>query len=191
MAKERKVLVTPVFRGSYCNLLKPRKIEEDSEPKYSILMLLPKNSKKVKAFLVELREMAAEVMKAKFGKVIAESKLKYPLVKDGDEEASEEEGENPNAGHWLINASNKFKPGIINMAHEDLNDETEVYSGAWYRCTIDVWAWSNKWGKGVSVNLNNVQKVKDDEPFTGRQQATDDFREFKEDGDEDEDEMLG
>jgi hypothetical protein len=45
------------------------------------------------------------------------------------------------------------------------NDETEVYSGAWYRAQVRAFAYENAGNKGVSFGLQNVQKLRDDDPL--------------------------
>jgi len=77
-------------------------------------------------------------------------------------------------------ASSEDRPGIIDIDGEDIIDFSELYSGAWYRASIRTYAWhypqTNK--KGVSIALDNVMKIRDDEPFSGRSSAADDFAEY-------------
>lgn len=167
-------LITPVFRGSFVTLVKARSIEEGQTPKYSILAPLSKTNKEATAFIAKLRAEIARVVLAKFGKAIPEKALKHFPIRDGD--TMEQEGF---AGHWCISASNKFKPGVVDGAGNKLFSEEDLYSGAWYRASISVWAWSHKTGgKGVSINLDNVLKTKDDEKIGGGTKAEDDFKSY-------------
>jgi hypothetical protein len=55
-------------------------------------------------------------------------------------------------------------------------DPEELYSGAYYRASIRCFAWEHPTGgKGVSVALDNVMKIKDGEAFSGKSSASDDF----------------
>lgn len=163
-------LITPKFRGSYVHLMKPHKIDDDSEPSYGITIVLPKDKESTDEFLEQLTAAAKKAIKekgltGKDGEPLSISKIKYPLYKDGDEFE-----DNPEyAGCWIIGARNKRQPGIL-VKDEDgsrraVENESEIYSGAWYHASVKVFAWSNKFGKGVSVSLQGVLKVKDDEAF--------------------------
>lgn len=159
-------IVSPKFRGSYVSVMKPRKMFEDSEPQYEITIVIPKNDKKGKEFIADIEDAMDAAMKDKFGKPIPFTKCKHFPIRDGDE--SDEEQFH---GHWLIGAKNKRRPGVL-VLDEDGNrrpveDESEIYSGAWYHASVNVYAWDNKFGKGVSISLEGVLKVEDDEQFGG------------------------
>lgn len=191
MAKEKKNLITPECRGSYVNFIEPRKVTEDADPAYSVLIPLKKDSKATEAFMKRLLRAVDDAVTEKFGKKIAHSKLRHFPIKDGDKETDEDGNVNPHhAGCYLIRASSKFKPQVIDKNGNTLYTNEEVYSGAWYRVSISVWAWSHKTGgKGVSINLHNAMKVKDDERFGGGTTAAQDFGDLiSEDDDENEDE---
>lgn len=166
-------IITPEFRGSYVALLEPRAVsqEKPDDKKYSILMVLKKDAPGTKDFIKRLEANIQVASQQKHGKPIPKERLKHYPIKDGDHD------ENPDfAGHWLISASNKFKPGIINLQGEKLFEAEDVYSGAWYRASVSPWGWDNPvGGKGVSLNLHNVVKTKDDEAFTSVSKPEDDF----------------
>jgi hypothetical protein len=181
-------IVTPPFRGSYVNFLTPRKPSEDADPQYSVLIVLPKKDKKTKLFMKRLDDAIDGVLKEKFGKVIPRARLNNFPVKDGDDDV-DDDGNAQFPGCWLIRATNKRKPGVIDKKGNDLFEEEDVYSGAWYHVSVSPWAWDHKTGgKGVSINLHNACKVKDDEKFTSIADAHEDFGELLEDGDDDDEE---
>lgn len=162
---------TPVFRGSFVNLIKARAMDEDSEPKFSMMIVLPKKAPETVKFLKQLEAAIAEASAAKHGKAIPKEKLKHYPVRDGDSM----EGDNFN-GMWCIRASSRFRPNVVDTSGTDLDLEEEVYSGAWYKAKISAWGWDNpKSGKGVSLSLESVLKVKDDKKFGGGSKAADDF----------------
>lgn len=177
-------IITPEFRGSYCNLVTPRvpgrksaKQDPDKKPKYGMLIVLPKDDSETKKFIARLKAAIDAVCVAKFGKPIPHNKLKDFPIRSGDDDENEDF-----AGHILIPASNTFKPNIIDEHGQKLFDEESLYSGAWYRAGIYPWAWDHELsGKGVSINLNTVLKVRDDEAFTSKANAEDDFRDYLKD----------
>lgn len=172
----RSIIITPEFRGSYVNVVRPRAIEEGKEPEYSITVVLPKNHPQWKQFLARIEADVSKVLKAKFGQdTLPHSKLKHWPIQDGDA------SDNPDwAGHWTMRLKNKSKPGALDKnTKQPLLFEEQLYSGAWYIASMNVYAWEHKTGgRGVSFGLNNLLKTKDDEQFTSRSKAEDDFAQF-------------
>lgn len=171
-------LVTPEFRGSFVHLLEPHAIKgvENAKARYQITIPLPKKD----AFWAKLNALVEETAKAKWGKI--PPKMKSP-VKDGDEEERPEL-----VGCYSVQATSNNKPGIVDASLQPIMEANEIYSGAYYRASIRAYAWDHPTGgKGVSIALDNVMKVKDGEAFSGRTDASEDFASFgKEDAD-----MLG
>lgn len=176
MAKtERPTLKTPVFRGSFVTLVKPRAMENDDgsegTPKYSIMIVLKKGTPETKKFINDFLAAAKAASAAAHGAAIDHKKLKHFPVRDGDSM----EGDNFK-GHYCIRASTRFRPHAVSKDGDDLETEDELYSGAWYRVKISLWGWTNKkGGKGVSVSLESVLKIKDDKKFGGGSNAKEDF----------------
>lgn len=173
---------TPKFRGSYCHLLKPHKIGDDdnSAPKYGMMIVLPKDEEATDAFIAKMHKFMKADMTEKFGKALPFEKCKHFPIRDGDE-MTDDNGDQIEqfAGMWVINASNKDQPGLL-VQDEDgsrraIERDSEIYSGAWYHASVSVYAWNNKFGKGVSVSLSGVLKVDDDEKFGGSSFSEDEF----------------
>ena len=168
-------IITPEFRGSFVHLLEPHAIKgvEGAKPRYQITIPLPKKD----AFWNELNALIEETAKGKWGKI--PPKMKSP-VKNGDEEDRPEF-----AGCYSVQATSNNKPGIVGTNLKPVMSADEIYSGAYYRASIRAYAWEHPTGgKGVSIALDNVMKVKDGEAFSGRTEASSDFADFaKEDSD--------
>ncbi|MGL5113608.1 MAG: ssDNA-binding protein [Flavobacterium sp.] len=80
---------------------------------------------------------------------------------------------------------------------EDVSDLTDkdVYAGCWVRVTLNAFEWGlnkkNPGGVGISFSLQNVQKVRDDESFSGRVKASKEFESIEsEEDDSDEEAQL-
>jgi hypothetical protein len=163
--QERPKLITPVFRGSFVHLVTPHKIDKDDaeeEPKYDITIVLEKDDPEAQKFVKRLEAAINAAMIEKNGKPIPKGAMKHYPIKDGDEQENEDFN-----GKWLITARNKFKPDCIDRKGQKLFNEEQLYSGAWYRASIDLYAWSHpKFGKGVSINLKAVLKERDDTAST-------------------------
>lgn len=174
--KERVKLVTPEFRGSFAHLNKPRAFG-NSEPKYSITMVLDEDD----PFWDKLEAACKEVAERRWEKL--PRNLKLPIRHGSETDNDDWEGKK------FCQFSSEERPGVVDAELEDVVDRSEIYSGAWYRCSIRPYAWhypeTNK--KGVSIQLDNVMKVRDDEAFSGRASATDDFAGFVDGDGRDED----
>lgn len=174
VSKEIKManVITPMFRGSFVTLNQPKKFDENTAAKYSMVIAIDKEDQ----FFKDLQaQMDAECMK-KWGEV--PKKLKT-FLKDGDEEEEKYDW----AGKTVFTASNKSQPGIVIKTEQGLvppMSDDDIYSGAYYRASIRPYAYEYNKSKGVALSLDNVMKVKDGEKFTSRTKAEDDFADFAE-----------
>lgn len=158
-------LITPEFRGSFVALAEPRKPAPDAKAVYSIVVAIPKSEKE---FLAKLDEEITAAATAKWGKV--PPRLKTTL-RDGDEEGREEF-----EGCMIFNCKSDSRPGVVDADLQPVLDPELLYSGAYYRVSVNPFAWEHPAsGKGVSIGLNNVMWIRDGEAFSGRKAAKDDF----------------
>ena len=157
-------LVTPEFRAAFISVFRATSMKNadgtTNKPKYSIRACFPPTAK-----LDALKKEAEAAAKDKWGDKIPKT-LRSPF-------RTNEELENPIVGigdDWIImsfSANEDRRPGIVDAKLQDIiaNDETEVYSGAWYRAQVRAFAYENAGNKGVSFGLQNVQKLRDDDPL--------------------------
>ena len=190
-----KTLTTKTpFRGSFLALVNPSLPQGETDPskaRYQLTIVLPKTDPFWKEAAAAIKATATE----KWGKVPA--KFKNP-IKDGDEIVDDDgELKYPEfKGCFTLQAATKRRPGIVNAQLQPITDPDELYSGAYYRATMGTFAWDHPTGgKGVSFNLNNVQKVRDGEPLDGSTSADKDFAGFAEEeaeeGGQSADDLLG
>ena len=164
MSNSSMVTKSPV-RMSYCYLLEPRKNDDGSDGKYGAMLIIPKGETATVKQINEAIDAARKAAQAK-GMKNAQS-LKSPL-RDGD-------GERPNGGEygpeckgcWVMNATSKRKPGIVNRRVQPILDPAEIYSGMWGIVDLNFSAYDFNGNRGISAYLNNVQKVRDDEALGG------------------------
>jgi hypothetical protein len=152
-------ILTPYFRAGFISVFKPSKpTGSNQDPKYSIRALFPPTTN-----LSDLKKAAEQVAKEKWPAGVPKT-MRSPFRRN-------EELENPVPGigdDWIVmtfSAPADKRPGILDAKLQDIIDEVEVYSGAWYRAQIRPFAYEQQGNKGVSFGLQNVQKVKDDEPL--------------------------
>lgn len=178
MSNPTKV-VTGKVRLSYCHLFEPYSSFEGQEPKYSVVILVPKTDVATINKIKAAQKAALEVGKStKFNGSIPKNWKN--TFRDGDEEADLEK--NPEyEGHYFMTISNKTRPGIVDQQVQPIMDASEVYSGCYARVSMNAFAFSASGNKGVSFGLNHVQKMADGEPFGSITKAEDDFSEIEDD----------
>jgi hypothetical protein len=129
-----------------------------NKPKFSVRAAFPPG-----ANLAPLKKEAELAAKEKWNDKIPKT-LRSPF-------RTNEELENPIVGigdDWVImsfSANEDRRPGIVDAKNQDIIDDADVYSGAWYRAQVRAFAYETAGNKGVSFGLQNVQKIKDDDPL--------------------------
>ena len=160
MPSER--LITPNFRAAFISLFRATSMKnadgKDSDPKFSIRACFPPT-----ADIKALKKEAENAAKEKFGDKIPKT-LRSPFRLN-------EELDNPVPGigdDWVImsfSAKADRRPGIVDANLQDIIDEADVYSGAWYRAQVNAYGYDTAGNKGVAFGLQNVQKLRDDDPL--------------------------
>jgi hypothetical protein len=161
-------VVTPKFRLSFPELFEPKAFENQAA-KYSIQMLFDK-----KTDLAPLKNAVKLAAKEKWGDNTPKG-LVLPF-KDGNEK--ELEGyENM----IVVGAASKFKPQVVDNKLEAILAADDIYAGCFARGAINAYAWEYKNAKGqvmkrgVSFNLESVQKLAEGPRFVSRPDAADTF----------------
>lgn len=157
--------LTPEFRAAFISVFKAtsqkQKDGTQGSAKYGIRAMFPPDTDL--SFLKAQARAAAEEM---WGSNIPKT-LRSPFRKN-------EELDNPVKGlgdDWIVITFNspgdKPRPGLVDAANQDIINEADVYSGAWYRVQCRAFGYEQSGNKGVSFGLENVQKLRDDEPLGG------------------------
>jgi len=155
-------VMSPKFRATFIKVFNPD-LETD---KYSICMLFDK-----KEDIGDLKRIVKEAAAEKYGNKLPKG-LMLPF-KDGDE--ADTEAYPYFAGNVVVNASTKFKPGLVDESVNPIIDQSEFYSGCYGRATLSAYAWEYKGKKGISLNVHNIQKLGDGESLGGAVRAEDEF----------------
>jgi len=157
--------LTPEFRATFISVLRPSAGKnQDGTPgtlKYSIRAAFPPT-----ADLTVMQNQAKAAAFEKWGDKVPKT-IRSPF-------RTNEELDNPVPGigdDWTIVTfscnADKAKPGLVDAQVNDIIDESEVYSGAWFRVQTRAFAYDKAGNKGVAFDLQNVQKLKDDDAIGG------------------------
>ena len=197
MKSELVKIVTPEFRAGFPALFEARKANPTSateKAKFSIVMLFQvadtaqsKKENRSKVDLEPLKNLVRNVIIEKFGA----DRTKWPKfgVNSGELQTPFRKGDVPEKkdkpgfgeGIEFAAASTLNKPGIVQpWAGPDnrpapLTVPSDFYGGCYARATVNAYYWEYMGKMGVSLSLQNVQKLRDGEPFGGRTAADKDF----------------
>lgn len=167
MANKYEKIVTPVFRVSYPSVFEPSAMEGNTDKKYSVTMLIPKteNIDALKALVIKARD-------DKWPDPAKRPKNLRSPIRDGDLEKPDVDGYK---GCWFITARNKSRPGLVDQKRQPILSVDDFYAGCFARASVTAFGYDKSGNRGVALSLQNVQKVKDGDPFSGRGKAEDDF----------------
>lgn len=165
-------LLTPKFRVSYAKVFRPEKNKLNDKLEFSLVAIFPP-----KTDLAELTKACGAAIVEKFGadKTKWPKNLRNPIRKN---EEREKEGKLPDgyeAGGHFITLKSETRPGLVDQNRGAIIDETAFYSGCYARAQVRPFAYLQKGNAGVSFGLQNLQKMADGDPLSGRQKAEDAF----------------
>jgi hypothetical protein len=152
----------PKARASYPHVFKPSAYQGDGDPKYSTSLYVPKTESE---FIARARASQEEAIKALYGTKKPQNFETWGIT-DGDDLDDEAA-----AGCWVIKASNKAKPRIVDTQGQEILDELEVYGGCYARAVICAKAYGTTNKGGVTFELLVFQKVADGAAFGGAAKA--------------------
>ena len=166
MSENANIMLKNV-RLSFPSLFQTEKFGQEDTGKYAATFILDKNDH---AKTIErLKEKVQEGFKELKVKSLPAERI---CLKDGDESGREEY-----EGAYIIKATTKKRPTVIDRDRTPLADEDgKPYSGCYVNAIINFWHQDNQYGKRVNANLLGVQFVKDGEAFgSGPIDVSDEF----------------
>lgn len=167
-------VITGKVRFSYANVFEP-KAQNGGEEKYSVTLLIPKSDTVTYNNIINaLNKTLEEAIPNTFNGV-KPAAPKFPIYDgDGLRPGGEPFGDECR-GHWVITANSKERPEIVDVACNPIMSKSDFYSGCYGRASIVFFAYNTNGNKGVGCGLNNLQKLEDGQPLSGRSTAAEDF----------------
>lgn len=173
MANE--TIVTNKVRISYEHLTQPYANQPGQEPKFSAALLIPKSDTvTIQKINAAIQQTITDGINDKWGGV---RPPQPPIpIHDGDglKQNGEPYGEECK-GHWVMTASSKQRPEVVDINLNPILDASQIYSGMYARVSIRFFAYNTAGKRGIGCGLGNVQKLEDGEPLGGKTSAADDF----------------
>lgn len=169
-------MLTGVFRASYAYVFEPQVPRDGKgEAKYQVTMLVPKSDTATyQAMQAEISRALQEGVQKVFGGQMP-ARPKTPLYDgDGVKDSGEPFGEECR-GHWVVRASSRNRPAVVDREIRPIIDPSGFYSGCYARATVSFYAFNQNGNRGVGCGLNSIQKIADGEPLSGRTTPEEDF----------------
>lgn len=169
-------VMTPEFRASFVHVFNAKE-NQQGKLRYSLVMLF----ETANTDFVEMKRIVKEAIVGKWGtdKTKWPKNLRMPF-RDGAEKTYDGYGE----GIIFCSATSVSRPGLVDDRRQPIIDHAEFYAGCYARATITAYAYDVKGNKGVSFGLQNIQKLNDGDPFSGKASAEEDFDAIKKPEDE-------
>lgn len=179
----KQVIPTKVITGkvrlSYVHLTKPYANQPNQDPKFSTTLLIPKSDIATKRSIDAAIQAATQQGVSDKWNGVRPPMIAIP-IHDGD-------GVRPSdgmpfgdecKGHWVMTASSKSRPEVVDLGLQPIMSESEIYSGMYARVSLNFFPYAVQGKKGIGCGLNNVQKLEDGEPLGGRTSAANDFNDL-------------
>lgn len=169
-------VTTGEVRISYEHLLQPYANQQGAEPKYSATLLIPKSDIATKQRIDAAIRVAIQEGITNRWNGAAPANPPLPLYDgDGVRPSNGEQYGEECRGHWVMTASSKIQPEIVDTSLNPIIGATQIYSGIYARVNINFFAYFSNGRKGIGCGLGPVQKLRDGEPLGGRVSAADAF----------------
>lgn len=136
--KDGNRVITNKCRLSFPHLFEPYGMD-GQEPKYSCMLLIPKDDEETVNLLKQVAEEVVNSSRETLGK---NYKLKEDFLRDGDKEIAN--GGRPAdrteyIGHYFINCSSRYQPIVVDASREKIEDPEQVYAGCYVKADIKVY----------------------------------------------------
>lgn len=189
--ESRRVTVGP-GRLSYPRLFEPEPVDPEGKgaPKYSLMILIPKeDTKSIKK--IKRAQQAALDLGASDGTFGGKAPKAWSSTLHDCDEEDDLEAYPERANHYRIavTAPENNPPNVVDRSVSPITDRSEIYPGCWVNVSMQAFPFSVSGNKGISFGLRNVQKVDDGEPFGAVSRPEDDFDPYDDD-DDDEDDII-
>ncbi len=187
MAKVTPIKFVPKgeCRLSYVHVFEPAPpMKPGDDPVRSVSLLFPKtDAAAITDLYAKLNQIIAETVKVGNITAAAVPLINNPL-RDGDAEVAAKNRTKEYSGMVFMTAKSWRPIGVVNRQNNPIIDPDELYSGCWANVQIAFKYYNHaQGGKGIRVEVNLIQKTRDDDRFDGADNAADVFASLEPDTD--------
>lgn len=173
-----EAVITPKMRVVYANVITPQTVEKErdgvkkEEQEYNMVGVF--------AVGADLKVLKAQCHAALVEELGADQSKWPPNLRSPFRQCEEriKEGVMPagyEAGAIFISMKSKHRPGLVDGNLQPIIDPVEFYRGCYALAQVRPYFYNAKGNKGVAFSLDNVQKIGDGDPLSGRSKPEDVF----------------
>lgn len=166
--KRETKITSPEFRASFVNVFVPR-TDDGGKVKYGLTMLIPKGSD-----LTPYRKAYEDAIWNKWGDAPPKNAAGKLAIRSPFNDGDKKDFDGYH-GHWYVSATSTERPGVVDQRVQPIIEPGAFYSGCYARATLRAYAYDKAGNAGVAFGLQNVQKMREGEPFGSKKAAKDDF----------------
>lgn len=146
----------PNVRISFPNLLRPKRVDANSDPKYGATFILDYDTHA--DVIKQLQSEIERVSKERFKKVLQQSNW---CLRERDRPEYE--------GFITIGCTNHKKPAVMkaDCSKVECEEDNPIYAGCYVNALVDIGTFNLPTSKGIRSNVHGVQFYAHGEPFAG------------------------
>lgn len=149
-------MTTGLVRASYAHVFEPKE-DLNGTPKYSISLIIPKDSNTVGIYKKHVRELLDD---PDTKRILGNTKGMWEPLRDGDEDRPDDEAYK-NAYFINAKANADHRPKVLDHDRNEIVDTEDFYSGCWCQAVLSLYPFNKNGKKGIGVGLLAVRKIKD------------------------------
>lgn len=164
-------LKTPIFRAGWVGL-------PDEDGKYSVTAIFDDETN-----LKELEKLALKTLRDEHGKD-AEFGEDYKSPWNKGDKRAKKKGQPEYENTMYCNIGTNFPIEVVDAKGNSiaLDEDSELYAGAYFRAVINAYCWDNSGKEGVSFGLQALQKIRDGKKISGGGMSPERARSLFDDG---------
>lgn len=153
------------FNTRKVRLSYPHVFEKDTNGKYSLVALIPKEDKVTYDKVMAACKAIYEDQKNSVLKGLNFDEIQLP-IHDGDGRKPKGGAYGPECkGMWVLSAKTKSRPVVVDAYNAPVVSEEEVYPGVWGRVALGFGPYDNNGNRGITCYLNGVKTYNTGERF--------------------------
>lgn len=87
-------------------------------------------------------------------------------------------------GWFFVKTQSQNAPAVVDQNRQPILDASKIYAGCWCRFAVNVFAWDNASGAGLSFGLEAVQLIREDERLDSSRKPVDELFDAVDTGDD-------
>lgn len=187
MAKARKKadgeklrVMTPIGRVSFCHVFEPTLVPGGREEQYNLVLVFEPDTNIDEMKKVVRLAADTSFPDGEWQDLRKAGRFRLPFRKASEYAQYGEPFDNPE--RIFVSLASRERPGVVDQNVKPIINRSDFYSGCYARAMCYAHSYDTAGNMGVTLFLNNVQKVKDGASLSGRRSPEQDFTPIETEG---------